>query len=241
MPSIFEQKAKEFFLNKGIALTGPFQIAIGFNTKQKIHKFDLGSEEPKTLVECKEHTWTKEGNTPSAKLSVWNEAMLYFVLAPATYRKILFVKRSMVNGQSLAQYYIKSFGHLIPPGVEIWEFDTERSIGGCVYPYSNPPTKTPRQINSGSKTIPKMPMASMDDFKAAIETLFQSTQLKGQETIRIKAGDLHEQVVGSRSTPNRMPTCCSAMESFRGPQDKVIYRPPKGKGANLEIEFRLPR
>jgi len=241
MPSIFEQKAQDFFLKKGLVLTRPFPIAIGFSTNQKIHKFDLGSEEPKTLVECKEHTWTKERNIPSAKLSVWNEAMLYFVLAPATYRTILFVKRSMINDQSLAQYYIKSFGHLIPPGVEIWEFDTERSIGACVYPYSNPPTKTRRQINPGNKIIPKMPMVSIDDFKTAIKTLFQSAQLKGQETIRIKAGDLHEQVVGSRSTPNRMPSCCSAIWSFRGPQDKIVYRPPKGKGANLEIEFRLPR
>jgi hypothetical protein len=147
----------------------------------------------------------------------------------------------MINDQSLAQYYIKSFGHLIPPGVEIWEFDTEGSSGTCVYPCSIPPTKPPRQINPRNNITPKKSMVSVDDFKNAIKTLFQTAQVKGQETISIKAGDLHEQVVGDRSTPNRMPTCCSAMEAFRGAQDKIVYRPPKGKGANLEIEFKLPR
>ena len=90
MPSIFEQKAQGFFLKKGLVLTKSFAIAIGFSPNQKIRKFDVRSEEPKILVECKEYTRTKTRNTPSAKLSVWNEAMLYFVLATATHRKILF-------------------------------------------------------------------------------------------------------------------------------------------------------
>jgi hypothetical protein len=100
---------------------------------KKPHKFDLGSEVPPVLVECKAHTWTEGGNSPSAKLSVWNEAMYYFVAAPTHFRKILFVLKSVRGNQTLAQYYIGRYEHLISAGVEIWEFDREREEAECIY------------------------------------------------------------------------------------------------------------
>ncbi|WP_201087274.1 hypothetical protein [Serratia plymuthica] len=54
---------------------------------KKSHRFDLGCAEQKILVECKSHRWTIGNNIPSAKLTVWNEAMFYFYSAPAEYRK----------------------------------------------------------------------------------------------------------------------------------------------------------
>ena len=76
-------------------------------------------------MECKSHTWRKGGNVPSAKMTVWNEAMYYFLLAPGGFRKVLFVLKdfSEKRGESLAEYYIKNHGHLIPDDVEIWEYD----------------------------------------------------------------------------------------------------------------------
>ncbi len=62
---------------------------------------------------------------PSAKMTVWNEAMLYFLLAPAEFRKILFVLKHERTGQSLAAYYLQTHGHLIPGGVEVWELDDD--------------------------------------------------------------------------------------------------------------------
>ncbi len=61
---------------------------------------------------------------PSAKVTVWNEAMYYFHLAPAHYRKNLFVLHSSHPGQteSLASFYFRACGHLIPAGVEIIEY-----------------------------------------------------------------------------------------------------------------------
>ncbi len=56
-------------------------------------------------------------------MTVWNEAMYYFYIAPKTYRKVLFTLKSMNEETSLASHDIKCYGHLIPPGVEIWEFD----------------------------------------------------------------------------------------------------------------------
>lgn len=60
---------------------------------------------------------------PSAKMTVWNEAMYYFHLAPETYRKILFVLKHSRRDVTLAGYYLKTHGHMVPTGVEIWEYD----------------------------------------------------------------------------------------------------------------------
>src|SRR5258708_21170020 len=116
----FEVAALAFLARSGIVLTSDFSVPVGFERK-KMRKFDLGSASPAVLVECKSHNWTQSGNIPSAKLTVWNESMFYFHIAPAEYRKIFFVLRSVRSSESLAKYYIRNYGHLIPPGVEIWE------------------------------------------------------------------------------------------------------------------------
>ena len=82
------------------------------------------------LVECKSHRWTASGNMPSAKMTFWNEAMFYFHVAPREYRKIVFLVLKHDRGeQSLAAYYIRTHGHLIPDGVEIWEFNEQTRTG----------------------------------------------------------------------------------------------------------------
>ncbi|HWM46188.1 MAG TPA: hypothetical protein VNR11_04665 [Xanthobacteraceae bacterium] len=64
---------------------------------------------------------------PSAKMTVWNEAMYYFHVAPPSYRKILFVLKHFRKEQSLAAYCLKTHGHLVPADVELWEYDFEAS------------------------------------------------------------------------------------------------------------------
>jgi hypothetical protein len=121
--SNFEEVARRVFLKQGVALERNFSVPVGAGRLTRPHRFDLGCQNPPTLVECKAHTWTEGGNAPSAKLSVWNEAMYYFLVAPAHYRKVLFVLADRRGEESLAQHYIKRYGHLIPAGVEIWEYD----------------------------------------------------------------------------------------------------------------------
>ncbi len=128
----FEDDARAFFLKQGIALTPNFSVEVGNRTK-KPHRFDLGSENPAVIVECKSHNWTSDGNIPSAKITVWNEAMYYFSLAPEQYRKIMFVIRSVRTDVSLAEYYIKIHGHMVPAGVEIWEFTETEMRGVKIY------------------------------------------------------------------------------------------------------------
>lgn len=122
----FEKKARNYVLEvEGLKLEKNFYLEIGASITKKLRRFDLGSEDPPILVECKSHKWTETGNMPAAKVTVWNESMFYFHLAPARYRKVLFVIRGvhMRRTESLAEYYIRSHSHLIPPGVSIIEFD----------------------------------------------------------------------------------------------------------------------
>ena len=128
----FEEVARLFFAEKGISLQPGFSAPVGFRVK-KSHKFDLGSDDPPLLVECKSYTWTSGGNSPSAKIRGLNDVMLLFSVAPSHYRKVLFVLKHMRRGESLALHYIKSQGHLIGAGIEIWEFDSEKNRGEQVF------------------------------------------------------------------------------------------------------------
>lgn len=121
--SEFENFVRQFLGAQGIKLEPHLRVEVGVAELKKSHRFDLGSDNPALIVECKSHTWTSGGNVPSAKITVWNEAMFYFHLAPERYRKILFTLKSIRRAESLASYYIRGFGHLIPPSVEVWEYD----------------------------------------------------------------------------------------------------------------------
>lgn len=121
----FESVARDFFRQQDIALARQFSVSVGVESSQKNRSFDLGSDDPPILVECKSHRWTAGDNVPSAKMTVWNEAMFYFHLAPSHFRKVLFVLRhfSEKRGETLANYYVRNYGHLIPSGVELIEYD----------------------------------------------------------------------------------------------------------------------
>jgi hypothetical protein len=120
----FERVALEYFSKQQIILTRNFGVDVG-HLRKKRHCFDLGSSNPKIIVECKSHTWTAGAHIPSAKMTVWNEAMYYFHLAPREFRKILFVlhnKREQ-GEETLLNYYKRTYFHLIPEGVEFLEWD----------------------------------------------------------------------------------------------------------------------
>jgi hypothetical protein len=125
--SDFEKLAQEFFAKQGI--TRNYAASVGAGILKKDRKFDLGSDDPPVLVECKSHTWTQGGNIPSAKLTVWNEAMYYFHIAPKKYRKILFVLKHKRGDISLASYYLANYRHLVPDEIEIWEYCTAENKG----------------------------------------------------------------------------------------------------------------
>lgn len=125
--SDFEKAAQKILASQGLYLVRGFSLPLGIGERKKEHQFDLGSASAEVIVECKSHKWTAGGNVPSAKMTVWNEAMYFFALAPDNYRKILFVLRdySEKKGKTLAEYYIRTHDHLVPNEVEIWEYDED--------------------------------------------------------------------------------------------------------------------
>jgi hypothetical protein len=121
----FENAIQVYFESVKLFLEKAFHVDIGHKKIKHKHRFDLGSKNPNILVECKAHQWTVNKNTPSAKISVWNEAMYYFDLAPTGYRKwfiVLHCQREQ-EGESLLGYYKRNNAHLIPPDVELFEFN----------------------------------------------------------------------------------------------------------------------
>ena len=123
----FEEKARKVLAKQGLRLESDHKVACGLGAIRKGHAFDLGSESPKVIVECKSHTWTSGGNVPSAKMKNWAEAMFYFYMAPPEYRKIFIVERSVRprRDETLLEYFLRTQEHMIPPSVEFWELDSE--------------------------------------------------------------------------------------------------------------------
>lgn len=128
----FELRAQKILAEHGFHLELNHKVPCGLGKIRKDHAFDLGSEDPKVIVECKSQTWTSGGNVPSAKMKNWAEAMFYFHMAPLGYRKIFFVERSVRPGreESLLGYFRRTQAHMIPDEVEFWELpkDTDKVI-----------------------------------------------------------------------------------------------------------------
>jgi hypothetical protein len=136
----FELAAQRFFSKQGLELEQSLKVAVGVGRITKDHAFDLGCNNKKILVECKSHKWTSPNdNVPSAKMTVWNEAMYYFLAAPAGYRKIMFVllDYSEKRKETLAEYYIRTYRHLIPNDVELWEYDEDKNMATQITLASN--------------------------------------------------------------------------------------------------------
>lgn len=121
----FEKAALIFFEKRGDQLSRNFSLDIGLSIKKKKHCFDLGSASPKIIIECKSHRWTAGSKVPSAKMTTWNEAMLYFHLAPKDFKKVFFTlhDKRQTTGETLVSYYKRTYSHLIPDDVEFLEYD----------------------------------------------------------------------------------------------------------------------
>ena len=121
----FELRVQKILAEQGLNLVLNFKVPCGLGDKLKEHAFDLGSENPSVIVECKSQTWTVTGNVPNAKLKNWAEAMFYFHMAPQEYRKIFIVEKSLREGreESLLAYFYRTQAHMIPHDVEFWELD----------------------------------------------------------------------------------------------------------------------
>ena len=133
----FEQRVGQHLRREGYDAKPGYEVEVSINgRRKKSHRFDWGSDD--LLVECKAYGWTAGGNNPSAKLATTNEAMLYFVGAPASYKKMLFMPKTEKNrkriSETLVEYYVRLYGHFIPDGVEIYELDESDLSASRVWP-----------------------------------------------------------------------------------------------------------
>lgn len=135
-------------------------------------------------------------------------------------------------------------------GVEVWFLPAtverrqveSRLIGELAPPWNgrlapSAGVSAPLSSRSGSGSV----TSAEDRFRNALEAHFATAERAGQNTIRIRSGDLHCQAGGYPEPSHRMPQCCRAMRVAMLPGDIIIESPPKGAGANLVIEYRLPR
>ena len=136
-------KGKEFQHKIRNILTREYKIdfkeevsfPIGFPSKE--HRFDCVSLDKKIVVECKCYSWTESSNSPSAKFSTLNEAVLYFSYLPNTIEKIIAMKKSINSKRqlSLAQHYVNSNYELLSD-IKVLEYDEENNTFSWIFPQS---------------------------------------------------------------------------------------------------------
>lgn len=125
------------------------EAAVAIGKPERIHKFDLATEDRSIVVECKSYTWTKSGNVPSAKLMGLDEAVFYFGFLPSETKKFLCMAKAVCPGknETLAEYYVRVHGHLLG-NVLVYEIAEDKQMreirpdshtGGDLipFPYSN--------------------------------------------------------------------------------------------------------
>lgn len=209
------------------------KVEIGFEEKRE-HRFDLGNSN--YLIECKAYEWTKENNSPSAKLSTLRETLYYFFLAPKEYKKILVLKKSGVkNGETVLDYFIRLNYHLIPKDVEIFEIDMDKKLlikkeRIKVETSKNIEEKITKVIRKNKKTD----NPSVDEVRAYIKKQLDDLKAKGVKEYEIVAGNIEKELGIIKATP----TVCSAMRSC-GYDYEEIYSPPKKNGPRLRLKYIL--
>ena len=58
--------------------------------------------------------------------------MFYFIMAPSHFRKLLTVLDHRRDGESIASHYLRRFGHLVAPDVDLWEISSDGNTGRLV-------------------------------------------------------------------------------------------------------------
>lgn len=120
---LFQQKVLKLAEDKfGKSFIEEKAVIIG--TPGKEHRFDCVSIDSSIIIECKCYSWTTGNNIPSAKMATLNEAVLYLRNADPNAIKIIALKKDLSpkRKETLAQYYLRIYGHLLDD-IQVWEVD----------------------------------------------------------------------------------------------------------------------
>ncbi|CAN5442553.1 hypothetical protein BH09GEM1_BH09GEM1_07440 [soil metagenome] len=100
---------------------------------------------------------------------------------------------------------------------------------------------SPRIPAAASPQVARSPTREDDDFRKALNARFVAAEAEGLKLLQVGAGSLHREAGGYPGPRHRMPSCCAAMRATMQQGDRIVNAPPKGNGASVIIEFRLPR
>lgn len=119
----FEDLAKRI-LEKELGIKLKQQVIIKIGNPATNHIFDLVSEDGKIIIECKNYSWTKSGNVPSAKLAFLNEAAFYLSFLSENKGKYIVMRKCFQEKKrkTLAKYYYDRYKHLLK-GIKVIEID----------------------------------------------------------------------------------------------------------------------
>lgn len=111
--------AKSFVEEKAVLIGNP----------EKEHRFDCVAADDSIIIECKNYSWTKGNNVPSAKMATLNEAVLYITNVNTKAKKIIAIHKdySEKKEETLAHYYLRTYNHLLQD-IEIWEVDDKNEF-----------------------------------------------------------------------------------------------------------------
>ena len=79
------------------------------------------------------------------------------------------------------------------------------------------------------------------DFKKELQARFARAAARGAKSVVINSGDVHRMLGGYPGKTHQMPVCCQVMYREQRAGDRILQAPPKGQGATLNIQYRLPR
>lgn len=96
------------------------------------------------------------------------------------------------------------------------------------------------RVESSSLAASRQP-TDKNRFRVGLALILAEAERSGETLVRVRSGDLHLQVGGYPGASHQMPLCCRAMKAAMASGDRIILAPPKGVGANLIVEYRLPR
>lgn len=122
------------------------RIEIGGREKKE-HEFDLVNEKRRIAVECKNYSWTRSGNVPSAKRSILNEAALFMHFLGHEWKKFLVISKSTRHsaGETLAENYFKS-NYPFLDDITVVEFDIESKQAEIIVMGENGVERTPFKL-----------------------------------------------------------------------------------------------
>ena len=114
----FENRVLKYVENKFKKRFYEQELQVGPN---KFHKFDLVSEDKGIVIECKSYTWTRSGNSPSAKISTALEAVFYLSRIVADRKILVFQDDVNDKGESLTYTFVRRYDGVLDD-IEVWAY-----------------------------------------------------------------------------------------------------------------------